>query len=453
MHSGPDKDNQLLLVLPTRLRGTVAAVPSKSDAHRALIAAAFSDVPTTVYGIDASDQADDIMCTIQCLEALGASITTCNGCIHIAPMRQGKPEVHFYIDESGTTLRLLVGIVACLPSRSIFHIGARLSNRPLDALLEAVCNTGANVTQHRKADGSSTLEISGPMRAESVTVDASQSSQFVSSFLFASALSPTLHEVNAKGPLVSAGYIRMTAHTLEQFGCSFALSQTEKDTRWMRAASLLERNNTAPSFNLLRSPQVYHIEGSWSQAAPWIVASAISEPNAILIRGLNLLSLSPDHKLIGILQEAGAIFEEDKDIMTLRCTQPLCHPLNVDIDQCPDLAPILSVAAAYAPKTSYLRNVGRLRLKESDRLQGICSLLDIFSIDYELTGDDLIIHGKTQFKSQGTYDSQADHRLVMSAAILGSQSENGLAISGWSSVSKSYPTFFDDMAALSDDVT
>ena len=199
-------------ITPSALGGTVAAVPSKSMAHRLLISAALSDRPTKVR---CGGTSDDIDATVRCLTALGASISASDGVFSVTPIPRpvAGPRI-LDVGESGSTLRFLLPIAGALGADVSFALNGRLPARPLSPLYEELLDHGCCLSPQ----GSNPLQIRGQLTGGTYTIRGDVSSQFVSGLLFALPLQPGGSEIRITGPLESKPYVDMTVAALSEFG-------------------------------------------------------------------------------------------------------------------------------------------------------------------------------------------------------------------------------------------
>ena len=185
------------------------------------------------------------------------------------------------------------------------------------------------------------------------------------------------------------------------------------------------------------SPGTLSAEGDWSNAAFWLVGTAISNSRDFALHGLSSDSVQGDRAIVALLEKAG--FSIVNENGALRVTggenrRSLC----VDAEAIPDLVPILAVLASALPGESVIYNAERLIHKESDRLQSVHDMLTALGGNVTITADGLRIAG-------GTVQGFNDHRIVMSAAIAALICKESVTIVGAEAVNKSYPTFFDEI--------
>ena len=422
-----------VIAAPGGLAGTLAAIPSKSAAHRALICAALSAGPTRLHC--ASGMAADIRATVACLRALGAEITETGDGFEVTGGRSvGVADLR--VGESGTTLRLLLPVVAALGRSARFHRAGRLPARPLSPLYEELvahgCVLGEPTTEP--------LTLSGQLEPGVFHLDGSVSSQFISGLLLAFPLLEGPSELRLCGALESRPYVEMTLAAMRASGVEVVF-----DGGTFRCA--------APQN--YRPPRELQVEGDWSNAAFWLCAGALSE-RPVTVTGLDPVSRQGDRAVVDILRSFGAVVETSATAVTV--TGGGLAGIDIDARDIPDLVPILSVVAAAAEGTTRITGAARLRLKESDRLAAVADVLGRLGARIEVRDDGLTIKGTGRFSPSGekrpvplrgaTVDAWGDHRIAMMAAIATLICEGPVSITGAHAVNKSYPRFFEDFEAL-----
>lgn len=385
-------------VHPGRLRGKVIPPPSKSDAHRALIAAALAGDMQNIQGLP-PDFSQDLAATKGCMNTLltGGEVLNCN--------------------ESGTTLRFMVPLAAALGKAVTFKGKGQLPKRPLAEYVSIL--SGHGITLDLPKTGSLPLSISGHMRGGDFYVPGHISSQYISGLLMALPLLKGDSRVILSTPLESAPYVDMTRKTLNSFG----IIVHDRDYGYY-----------VPGRQSYR-PCRYEVEKDYSQAAFWLVAAYAGSD--IEVAGLNPDSVQGDKAIYPLL----AAFAAGKEKYT------------IDVAQIPDLVPALTVAATLTSARTVITNARRLRIKESDRLEAICSSLGEIGADIVQTEDGLEILGgrlsrKNNLLTGGTADSFADHRIAMALAIAALSTRDGVLIRRAEAINKSYPDFFSDLQHL-----
>lgn len=386
----------------------IKIIPSKSDAHRALICAALSHTPCKVI-CDATSK--DIDATKACLDALKA----------------GRPEM--LCGESGSTFRFMLPVMAALGHRSVFFPEGRLPERPLTPLYEEMESHGCRLSPQ----GSVPFVLEGQLKPGTYRIPGNVSSQYISGLLFALPILDGDSRILIEGKLESAGYVNMTLKVLADFGIK---------------VNVTDEGYEIPGGQHYQGPAVYQVEGDWSNGCFWLVAGALDE-EGLTVSGLDLNSLQGDKKIVDILRDMGADVTIGPNGITVKGGS--LHGITIDAAQIPDMVPILAVAALAAEGRTEIKGAGRLRIKESDRLATVTQVLTNLGGDIEELAEGLIIKGGKVLKG-GTADSHNDHRIAMMAAIASIICEGKVTIRGADAVKKSYPGFYDDLAMLGLDI-
>ena len=405
------------------LKGEVTPPPSKSRAHRLLICAALGKEPCTIV---CSSVNDDIIATMRCLNALGASITYSSGVFNVNPVKVVKGGT-LDCGESGSTLRFLVSVAAVLGADATFVGSGKLPQRPMGALTDVLAEHGISFT--RLAADELPVSCRGELRGGKYILPGNISSQYLTGLLFALPLANDDSEIEIVGGLTSASYVAMTLDALATAGISI-----EHKGNIFR----IKGNQQ------YRVPSDLIVEGDWSSAAFWVVAGVVGA-KPVTVCGMNEESLQGDSAIVTHLRNMGAFIEKQGD----RVIAMPSHLFGAELDctDTPDLVPVLSVAAAVAQGTTLFTGVGRLRFKECDRLAAMKELLALYGISSQIGEDTFTVFGGEPVAS-GVVDSCGDHRIAMAAAIMSTVSRGVTAIDGASCVAKSYPAFFDDFASL-----
>lgn len=382
-----------ITIYPGLLSGTVNIIPSKSQAHRYLICAAFADGPTELICPDTNQ---DIEATADCLRALGAEIKRTEDRYIVAPISVFPEKAELYCRESGSTLRFMLPVVGAIGADTVFHMEGRLPSRPLSPLWEQMEQMGCTLTRPT----SNTIHCRGKLKPGNYTIPGDISSQFISGLLFALPLVSGTSTLKVTGKIESAPYIDMTKQALTVFG--------------------VDTDTEAISYGYpYRSPGQLSVEGDWSNGAFFLAANALSNP--LQVCGLVPNSCQGDKAVASLLP-----------VLKNYCT--------VDATDIPDLVPILSVVAA-ASKGAKFTNIRRLRIKESDRVESVASMLRSFGAEVRTDENEMEVFPAVF--SGCTVDAAGDHRIAMSAAIAATVAQGPVTILGAECVKKSYPAFFD----------
>ena len=378
-----------ITIQPGKLSGHLTAIPSKSQAHRLLICAAFAATPTTLICPDTNR---DIEATVDCLNALGADISQNHEGYVIRPIETVPETAVLNCCESGSTLRFMLPIVGALGVDAVFQMAGRLPQRPLSPLWEEMERMGCVLTRPT-AD---TIRCCGRLQPGDYSIDGGVSSQYITGLLFALPLIDGETNLFVTGKLESRPYVTMTERAIALFG--------------------------GPGHP---SPGTITVEGDWSNGAFFLAAKALG--NDIEVSNLNPNSPQGDRAAADLLPR----LEEN---------------ITIDASDIPDLVPILSITAG-AKKGATFTNIQRLRIKESDRVASTIAMIEALGGRAESTADTLTVHG-TGYRG-GTVDAQNDHRIAMSAAIAATICTEPVTVIGAEAVKKSYPKFWDEYKRLS----
>ena len=404
-----------IVIEPSPLKGEITAIPSKSVAHRMLICAALADGPTTLRIPKTSD---DIDATADCLRALGAAITVNNEDYIVEPIAQIENIPLLDCGESGSTLRFLLPVAAAAADRCRFDGHGRLPERPLSDLTDAMKEHGVSFDGEKLP-----FTIGGRLRGGIFRLPGNVSSQYITGLLLALPLCEEDSVIELTTALESASYIDITLSVLKTFGITVHC----------------ERNRyIIPGKQVFRSPGTLPVEGDWSNAAFFLTAAALN--NDITMTGLNPNSAQGDRKIIALLEQLGAVTQKDNGRLTLRSDE--LKGCTIDIQDTPDLLPVLSVAAAFAQGKTTFINAARLRLKESDRLASSAAMIENLGGRAEVGEDELTVYGTGLIG--GTVESCNDHRIAMSAAVAATRCSKPVTILNAEAVKKSYPGFYND---------
>lgn len=397
------------------ISGKIKAIASKSEAHRLLICAALGNRKTEIV---CENLNADIKATAECLSSLGAKIDYNNGIFSVSPIKNTPEDPLLPCNESGSTLRFLLPVVAILGKGGVFMTEGRLSERPLSPLKEELERAGTNIENHNKE-----IKVFGKCTETDFTIAGNVSSQFISGLMFM--LTFTGGKITVTGNIESRPYIDMTADALRLFGCNIDFS---------------ENIITVPKTVPLISPEKTKSFGDWSNAAFFITAGVIGK-KPVTVTGLDIHSRQGDKKIIDVLHSFGADIKVKEDEIT--AYPSLLSASDIDARDIPDLVPVLSVAAANAKGKTKIYNCSRLRIKESDRIEAVKKMISALGGKISIINDDIIIEGSAL--KGGTVSSENDHRIAMSAAVAAFSTENEVTVIDAEAVNKSYPSFWDEI--------
>lgn len=441
--------------------GTISVPESKSYAHRWLIAQALAGEHSKVI---CENNSRDIIATIRCLEAISGR----------GPVI-GREICYMDCDESATTYRLILPIAAALGKCCEFTLRGNLANRPMEPLFKALRVHGI-----RKEEAESgKVRINGKLTGGTFIIPGNISSQFISGLLMATPLLSVNSTIYVQGPLASSGYVDITLSVLAQCGIEVAAETSDN-----QKAS--DKNDFSYIFKVkgnqsYRLPDRINLEKDWSQAAYWLAAGSL-RTGPMVCPGMNIDSYQRDHKIVDILRSFGAeidVFRKNdfqgipvpnEDVITVLGGN--LHGISVDVSDIPDLVPVIALVACKAKGITIIRNAGRLRFKETDRLKTVRDALRGLGANIREFKDGLIITGLLSNDQNsesaedapigklpkekridhvlkgGKVNSFGDHRITMMCAIASCISEEPVQIDNAESVTKSYPGFFNDLVNL-----
>ena len=393
-------------------KGTIKAQPSKSYAHRLLIAGALSKEECVIDNVVLSN---DILATINCIQALGKEVIVTGEDIKTITIKNNfnfndKEEIIFDCLESGSTLRFFIPIALLLNKKVTFKGTPKLISRGIQ-IYEDIC-IKQNIEVIKKNDS---ITFIGKLNSDDFKVQGNISSQFISGLLFALPLLEEDSLITITTPLESKNYIDITIDVLKQSG--IIISQKETNRYYIIGGQHYQAINN-------------RVEGDYSNAA-FIEALNYLNGN-VLIEDLNKESFQGDKVYVDL-------FEKLNNGYT-----------TCDIKNCIDLGPIL-FAFASLKHGGCFTGVSRLRIKESDRIGDIKQELQKFNVDVIEEDDKVVINNKNIQKPKEILNGRNDHRIVMALSIM--LTKFGGMIEGIEAVNKSYPKFFSDLNKLGIEVS
>lgn len=422
-------------IKPSTLNGKIEIPPSKSYSHRAVIAAALaeSEKKSTIDNLKFSV---DITTTTDIMENWGAKIKRFESALEIVG-NDGKvvpKDKYVQCNESGSTIRFLIPVGITSANELIFDGKGKLVDRPLDSYYKIFEEQGL---KYETTGGKLPLTVNGKLKAGNYEIDGNISSQFITGLLYALPLLDGDSKLIINKNLESKGYIDLTLEILQLAGIDI-------------------KNNDYKSFeikgNQSYKPFDYTVEGDYSQVAFWIVAGIISanRDNEVKCLHVNKNSLQGDREIIEIVTRMGANLQIFDDYVIVKPSKT--KGTVIDISQCPDIAPILTVLAALSEGETRIINGERLRIKESDRITSIKTELNKLGANVTEEGDSLIIQGVEGFTGGVTVSAWNDHRIAMSLAVASSRCEKEIVLEEAESVRKSYPHFWDDFVKMGGEI-
>ena len=427
----------LVLGGPRPLRGTLRVPGDKGISHRALLFAAMAVGESRVTGLSGGD---DVRRTRRALESLGVEVAVDGdtGAVTVAGRGiESFAEPGDVVDcgNSGTSIRLLVGLLSGRPFLTVLTGDASLVTRPMRRVVEPLRAMGAHIDG--RADGAlAPLAVRGGGLTGTAHTLAVASAQVKTAIVLAGLQADGVTTVTEPAP--------SRDHT-ERMLAALGAPITRLDERAVQVT------RGAPG------PFALHVPGDPSSAAFWAVAAAITPGSELTIDGVNL---NPTRiAFVDVLARMGAAVaiehtgdELGEPVGSLHVRHGALRSTTIEGAEIPwliDELPVLAVAAAFAEGVTEIRDAAELRVKESDRIVTVAGMLGAMGIGVETSGDGLSVRGGRPTPAR--FESHGDHRIAMSAAVAANAVEGESTIVDWRSTATSYPEFGDDLARLTQD--
>ena len=386
-----------------KAKGRIQAPPSKSMAHRYLICAALSEGESVITNV-AYNQ--DILATLDCIRAYGASVTTDGDTVRISGIRPPSSASRtFPCRESGSTLRFFIPIAMLSQGQSTFTGSETLLGRPLSVYEDMIKKSGGTFQS-----GGGRITLEAVLTNDTLRVPGDISSQFITGLLFALAATGRAGRIEIAPPVESRPYINMTLQAMRRFGI---------DVDWQNDTTLTIAEGCS------YKPAEVRVEGDYSNAAFLDALNVIGGDVTVL--GMDPESLQGDKVYAEHFAAIGRGFAE------------------IDLTDCPDLGPILMATAA-ACEGAHFTGTRRLAIKESDRGKVMCTELERFGVKSERKENEITVFPSHLAAPVSMPEGHNDHRIVMSIATL--LTLTGGCVQGAEAVRKSYPDYFDRLREL-----
>lgn len=408
-----------VLVERSEVEGSASPPPSKSYTHRAFFAASLSKrcrILNPLYS-------GDTLSTLKACEFLGARVEKGSKDVKFVGVDDIDCSGYINVENSGTTLRILMGLLAQSNHKSVADGDRSLRKRPNKALALALKKLGAEV-ESKNPDYTAPVSVRGKISGGDVEIKA-ESSQFVSSLLFTLPLcyeDSTLSVIELK----SRPYIDITVHVLNKAGIKLDM-ENKKIMRF-----------TIPGGQNYKLRE-FRIPADFSSASYLIAAGLIA--GRVRMEGV-FDSMQGDRRIIEIAKEMGGKVTWDRDRGVVVSEFSELEGIEVDASDIPDLVPTIVVLGAVANGRTVIRNAEHLRIKEIDRIRGCCENLKTLGIDAVERRDGLIVRGASKIEG-GVVKSFGDHRMALSFSLLGMVSRKGVVVKDAEVVSVSFPGYFD----------
>lgn len=389
------------------INAEITLAASKSLSNRALIIQALSSTPFKIHNLSTSKDT----------QLLNEALQTKSDTIDVG--------------DSGTAFRFLTALLACKQGDYTLTGSERMKERPIKELVSALKELGADI-KYLEKEGYPPLKIKGKsIEGGKVSVDASISSQFISALLL---IAPSLKKgltITLEGDILSVPYIKMTSEMMSYFGI---------ETQW-EGKTICIKNQDYKAKDIL-------IEGDWSAVAFLLESLSLSKSGTIIINGLFEDSWQGDYKVIEIFQKFGieSNFIDSYLHLSKKENTIINQSLDINFIDYPDLAQAYCCTLAGIGKTATLKGLQNLKHKESHRLFALKSELEKFKQKSEFTDSEFILKESEISMPIQNLDTHNDHRMAMCLAPLAILFD--LKINDIEVVSKSYPTFWEDLKKM-----
>lgn len=404
---------------------TEVTVPgSKSITQRALIAAALADGTSTLVGPLASE---DTAYTSGALQSMGVRVEQQDGqwLVHGCGGKIQTPEKEIFLGNNGTATRFLTSFVGLGQGEFTIAGGKRMEERPIDPLLTALAGWGVDIKSIKDTGCPPLIAQANGIDGGETTLPEGKSSQYLSSLLLVAPYTRNPAILNVAGIVPSKPYVTMTLAVMRSFGAE------------LEAAESLNRFTISPK---PYSSTTYHVEGDASSSSYFFAAAAITG-GRVRVKNVPNPSLQGDTAFVGMLEQMGCTVDFS-DGITVTGPKEL-RGVEVDMGDCPDVAPTLAIVAAHAKGRTVIKNIEHLRIKECDRINAMATELAKMGAVVSEEPDKLIIEGKGDVPLHGAeIDTYEDHRIAMCFAVAGLVTP-GVKIKDKDVVAKSFPDFWE----------
>ncbi len=415
-----------------KINGQVNLPGSKSVSNRALLLAALASGTTKLTNLLDSD---DIRHMLNALAKLGVEYRLSDDKTVCEIKGLGRPfsieqSVELFLGNAGTAMRPLAAALVLGQGEFILTGEPRMKERPIGHLVTALREAGADIEYLENEDFPPLKITATGLKAGTVAIDGSISSQFLTAFLMAAPLSDGEMTINIVGDLVSKPYIDITLHIMAQFG-----------------VKVINHNYTQfviPAGQSYVSPGQFLVEGDASSASYFLAAAAI-KGGEVKVTGIGKNSIQGDIQFADALEKMGAVIEWGNDYVIARRGE--LNAVDLDFNHIPDAAMTIATTALFAKGTTAIRNVYNWRVKETDRLAAMATELRKVGAEVE-EGDDYIVITPPTSLQHAAIDTYDDHRMAMCFSLV-ALSDTAVTINDPKCTSKTFPDYFEQLAQLS----
>jgi len=398
------------------VRGKLHIPCSKSEAQRALIIAALNRKPVKIL---MEEPSEDVIALVNALKSINFEIKTDKFGVTFSSFPPRRKTIYLNVNESGFAFRSLAFVALHWADSVILSGEKSLLRRDFSELKEHLKILGIKVDVFED----NKLIVSGKLCPGKYLVNGNESSQSISGIFMALCFLEQESEITIEN-VVSFPYLSLTIEMLTRFGCNIHCNDN---------SYLIQKEN---SF----SDSVYQVKGDWSSSVVWFAAAALK--GELTVSGLSLNSEQPDKIILNVLQKSGVEFSIKEEGITIKKGIQPIRPFQLDLMNCPDLFPVLAIFSCGIKGESTFYSTDRLKNKESNRLESILEMLDVFGVKYKLNKNEISILG-TGLINGGIVKTYGDHRLIMAATLATCIANTSIEFDGEQAIHKSYPSFFD----------
>ncbi|MBE7038683.1 MAG: 3-phosphoshikimate 1-carboxyvinyltransferase [Ruminococcaceae bacterium] len=398
---------------------TITAPPSKSYSHRMILSASLANGVSQIENVLFSK---DINATLDCAKNFGANVFTGDDFVKITSGGKTIKEGEFFCNESGSTLRFIIPILAAMGIKARVFGSKTLMERPLDVYTDLFCEHNMDF-EYKKGEY---FDVLSPLIGGEYNIRGDISSQFLTGLLYALPLCNKDSKINITTSLLSKPYIDITLDVLKKSGI-----EIENDNY---KTFKIKKNQ---KFSPINAP----VPGDFSQSCAFIAAAVFN--GEIELLNLDAKSVQGDKKVIEYTKALGGNIEVFDNKIKIKKSD-LKSNLTFDISDCPDIAPVFSVICAHAEGETILKGTKRLKIKECDRESAIVKTLNKLGVK-TIAGDDFIkIYGSQKPFKGGEFETFNDHRMAMALSSAAIVTDGKIILDDSKCVDKSYPTFYND---------
>ncbi len=400
---------------------SVSVPSSKSYVHRMAICAALADGVSTISNVNFSN---DITATLSCLASLGCPSEVSGDTITIHGGSFTDECRVYNCDESASTLRFMIPVVLAAVGKGKFIGTETLLKRPLDTYLDIFASSGIDY-EYRAGEY---LAAEGSFECEEYSLDGGVSSQFVTGMLLALARLGGRKRLNINGSLSSAPYVDITREVMALYGV-----RVDFDGKTFT----IDGSGGFVPINAVA-------QGDYSQSAFFLAAAMLG--GRITLKNLSRTTSQGDAVIVDLIEKMGGKITKTADGITgyKSALKSIC---TIDAENFPDIVPPLALLCTQCSGDTVITNVGRLKIKESDRLKATQTLLNTLGAEVGIDDNNMYIKGGTPLCG-GRVSAFNDHRIAMTAAVAAVAASGSITIEESESVKKSYPKFFEDFKRL-----